>query len=219
MGSARRRGAGVVLAAVLAAACSTGEVPAGGQSTSSTSSTPAGAGIEHLFDGTPASFERWRQAGPGGFDLDDGMITSRGGMGLLWYPEPVGDGVLRLQWRTEEATDNSGVFVGLGDPGEDMLAAMRAGHEVQIYDADTGEPQKTGAIYNADPADAFASRPPGTWNDLVVSLDAGTVEVELNGEAINSWTDPDGAHTGFIGLQNHADADVVSFRDVRLERH
>ncbi len=40
-------------------------------------------GYRPLFDGT--STDGWKQAGPGSFTLDDGTLTSSGGMGLLWY--------------------------------------------------------------------------------------------------------------------------------------
>lgn len=186
-----------------------------GGPTASATDEALGAGTEVLFDGTRTSLDGWRQAGPGSFELADGAITTRGGMGLLWYAErPFTDVVVELEWRTEEATDNSGVFVALGDPGEDMLAAMRVGHEVQIYDAATGEPQKTGAIYDAQPAGAANSRPPGEWNHERITVEGGRITVELNGEVVTEWTDPDGPHEGFIGLQNHSDADVVSYRDV-----
>lgn len=184
-------------------------------SNDATSDDPA---VEHLFDGTAASRSAWRQAGPGEFELDGDALRSRGGMGLLWHPAVFTDVVLSLQWRSTSADDNSGVFVGVGDPGEDLLGAMRAGHEVQIYDADTGEPQKTGSIYGEQPPTARTSRPPGEWNDLTITVRDGRLEVDLNGEVVNTWTDPDGDVSGHVGLQNHSDADDVSFRDVRVRR-
>lgn len=210
------------MALVLLGGCAPGE---GSSATGSTPSPPAGStatsgapGGHGLLDGTATSLDRWRQAGPGNFERDGEAVRSRGGMGLLWFPERFTDMVLSLQWRTSSPHDNSGVFVGLGDPGEDMLAAMRAGHEVQIYDADTGEPQKTGSIYDEQPPTASASRPPGDWNDLVIHVQDARIEVELNGQPINTWTDPDGEVSGFVGLQNHSDTDDVWFRDVRVDR-
>ncbi len=210
------------LALLVATGCGSPPSTAPTATDSHTPSTDAAAspdpgGSEPAFDGSPSTLAQWRQAGPGSFELVDDAITSRGGMGLLWYPERVDDVRVTLQWRTDEATDNSGVFVGLGDPDEDMLAAMRSGHEVQIYDADTGEPQKTGAIYGEQAPRSVASRPPGAWNDLTVTVRGATITVRLNDTTVNVFEDPDGDVSGYVGLQNHSDADEVSFRDVRIE--
>src|SRR5690349_1832046 len=40
-----------------------------------------------LFDGTLTG---WHQCGPGGFDIADGVLTARGGMGLLWNDREFG---------------------------------------------------------------------------------------------------------------------------------
>jgi Domain of Unknown Function (DUF1080) len=36
-----------------------------------------------LFNGV--NLNGWRQAGPGRFRIEDGMLVTEGGMGLLWY--------------------------------------------------------------------------------------------------------------------------------------
>jgi Xaa-Pro aminopeptidase len=42
----------------------------------------AGRSIE-LFNGV--NLEGWRQAGPGGFRIENRMLVTEGGLGLLWY--------------------------------------------------------------------------------------------------------------------------------------
>nr|WP_274388033.1 ThuA domain-containing protein [Salsipaludibacter albus] len=175
-------------------------------------------GFAWLFDGSQELFDVWQQAGPGSFTLENGAMVSQGGLGLFWYPEQEYENfTLRLQWKAEEATDNSGVFVRFPDPGDDPGVAIDEGHEIQIYDATTGEPQRTGSIYNADREDDFNSNPPGSWNDYEITVEGREYTVSINGEVINTYTDTQGKGLqGFIGLQNHGDADVVSFRNVRI---
>ena len=119
-----------------------------------------------IFDGTQASFDKWRHAGDGSFTLnDDGSMTSGNteeepSYGLHWFPDTsYKNFTVRLQWKAEDLTDNSGVFVRFPDPGDDPDVAVNQGHEVQINENPGGDPQKTGSIYNADPADAATPSP------------------------------------------------------------
>ena len=64
------------------------------------------AGYQWLFDGTPASFANWQQAGPGNFDLDaaEQVLVARPGaeIGLLFYAAAAfSDFTLRLQFRVD----------------------------------------------------------------------------------------------------------------------
>src|ERR687883_81063 len=126
--------------------------------------------FETIFDGT--SLRGWKMCGPGMFVLDDNMIISKGGMGLLWYTKKkFRDFILRVDWKTSRREDNSGIFLRFADPDDDPRIAVNTGYEVQIYDA---EPQddaggdarhRTGAIYNfAPPSTTFAPNEPGEWN-------------------------------------------------------
>ena len=94
------------------------------------------AGYQWLFDGTPASFADWQQAGPGNFDLDaaEQVLIARPGaeIGLLFYAAAAfSDFTLRLQFRLDSRGDNSGVFVRFRDPrqaapvGYSMILASR----------------------------------------------------------------------------------------------
>lgn len=230
-GSAAGTPAGVVTVVVLAAACGVG-TPSGGEPSPppsagsgtarpATGGAPAPGGTVALWDGE--SLAGWSQAGPGGFavvDTPDGrVLESRGGLGLLWYAErSFTDYVLALQWRTASAADNSGVFLGFPDPQGDPWSAVAAGYEVQIYDGEGGDPQKTASIYDAQPPVAARSRPPGSWNDYEITVRGDTLTVELNGAVVNTFVagDPERDLAGHVGLQNHGPGDRVQFRDVRL---
>ncbi len=183
-------------------------------------------GFSRIWDGR--SLNGWRQAGAGTFALvNDGAaggcrLESRGGLGLLWYELAQYDEfVLRLQFMTQDDTDNSGVFVRFPNPGSDANIPIAQGHEIQIregVDGD-GENQKTGSIYNIDREDARAARPAGQWNDYEIKFEDGTYTIRLNDQVVNTFT-PTGAQVrnpGHIGIQNHGDADRVSFRNLRVQ--
>ncbi|WP_041322586.1 ThuA domain-containing protein [Saccharomonospora viridis] len=179
-------------------------------------------GYRMLFDGTAASLENWNQAGPGSFELgDDCTIKSVGGMGLLWYDEQFGAYSLKLDWKMA-GDDNSGVFVGFPDPGDDPWVAVNEGYEIQIDPTD--DPDKTtGAIYGFQSADLEARdaalNPPGEWNSYEIVVRDQTIQVYLNDTLINDFvsTDPNRDLTqGFVGLQNHGDEDEVWFRNVQI---
>ncbi len=160
-----------------------------------------------LFDGT--GLTGWHQAGPGGFELHDGVLTAHGGMGLLWNDRPLANFAAHVEYRVTKPSDNSGVFVRFPDPGTDPWVAVNQGHEVQI--CDTEPHNHTGAIYNFHDSSAIPTRPVGQWNDLDITVVGRHYTVAVNGQAVNDFTSTR-AERGFLGLQNHWDA--VSFRKV-----
>jgi hypothetical protein len=170
-----------------------------------------------LFDGS--SLSGWSQAGPGGFDVVDGVLRSHGGMGLLWYStRTFGDFELRLEWRVTSQTDNSGVFVRFPDPGDDPGVAVAQGYEIQINDNPSGDPQKTGTIYNVQPPTTSASREAGSWNTYRIRANGQNYEVWLNDTLVNELaaTDPDRGTEGHVGVQNHDPESRVEFRTISL---
>jgi hypothetical protein len=225
--------------------------------------TAYGAPEEVIFDGTQASLDRWRQAPLGRFvATPDGGALTLAGLGMLWYPVEYEDIVLRFQWRDLKpaplGASNSGAFVRFPDPDEAAArpaaerhacqvgsaqtdpawVAINCGHEIQIYDGATGEPQKTGSVYNFSPLDSFASPAgvQGEWNDYEIRVEGDgswTTTISRNGTVLQTWTNTPGQTSsragdpptdvrqfasGYIGLQNHGLADYVQFRDVRVQR-
>jgi hypothetical protein len=210
-----------------------------------------------IFDGTQRSLDSWAQAPSGSFTLrDDGSIRSSGGLGMLWYAKkPFKDFSVRMQFRDmspEGFRANSGVFVRFPDlrtPLEDRpegscgtigaartspaWVAIYCGQEVQIYDGETGEPQKTGSIYNFDSlgADQAGATPKAVWNDYEIRVVGQRYTIVRNGERINTFTNSPGQESsrdgdpptdlrqflsGFIGLQNHGNNDLIDFRNIRV---
>ncbi|MFE0674659.1 ThuA domain-containing protein [Streptomyces sp. NPDC058867] len=178
-------------------------------------------GYTSLFDGS--STAGWRQAGPGGFTLADGSLTSHGGLGMLWYAakEFTGDYSLKLDWRAA-GDDNSGVFLGF-PASDDPWSAVNNGYEIQI-DATDAADRTTGSVYGFKSADLAARdaalNPPGEWNTYELRVTGERLEIFLNGRRINDFTNTDPARSlrqGHIGIQNHGDGDEVAFRDIRID--
>ena len=162
-----------------------------------------------LFDGK--SLDHWHQAGPGKFDLHDGMMTAVGGMGLLWNDRPLANFTAHVEFKVEKPTDNSGVFVRFPDPGNDPWIAVNQGHEIQICDA---EPKNhTGAVYNFQDSTTVASKPAGEWNDLDITVVGRHYTIAVNGKVVNDYTS-DRLERGYLGVQNHFNP--VSFRKVTV---
>ncbi|MFG2055555.1 ThuA domain-containing protein [Micromonospora sp. NPDC048930] len=181
------------------------------------------AGWTSLFDGTSASLANWKQAGPGGFlHAADCTLLSYGGLGLHWYDQSFTDYSLKLDWKMA-GDDNSGVFVGFPNPGNDPWVAVNQGYEIQI-DATDAPDRTTGAIYSFQSADLAARdaalKPPGQWNSYEIVVRGQSIRVYLNGVQINQYVNTDPARMrqpSYIGIQNHGNGDDVSFRNIRLK--
>jgi hypothetical protein len=175
---------------------------------------PARAGenpTANLFDGK--SLDGWRQAGPGKFVLHDGVITTEGGMGLLWNQKDFSDFQLTLEFKTTKPGDNSGVFVRFADPKDDPGIPIREGYEIQICDTEEANP--TGSIYGQQKSKEIASKPVGEWNKYEITVVGQKYTVKLNGKVVNEFTGNRSLH-GHIGIQNHNQGSEVSFRNIKV---
>jgi PKD repeat protein/type 1 glutamine amidotransferase len=111
--------------------------------------------------------------------------------------------------------------------------AIFCGHEIQINDHQDSEPQKTGSVYNFSPLNATQAKvqPKGTWVDYEVKVVGQTYTISRNGEVLQQFQNaPDKQSSrpgdpptndrqfpsGYIGLQNHSNGDVIDFRNIRV---
>ncbi|XVU22776.1 ThuA domain-containing protein [Actinoplanes sp. CA-054009] len=213
-------------------------------------------GYVSIYNGTPESLIDWAQAPSGQFAIQpDGSLRPSGGLGMLYYTKPLKDFSLTLQFRDVapgDARGNSGVFTRFPDPRipldqrpagscgtvgsartSQAWVAIYCGHEVQIYDGATGEPQKTGSIYNFDvnPLAAAGVTAKNVWNRYEIKVVGQHYTIIRNGTVINEFDNTPGKQSsragdpptdlrqfaeGLIGLQNHSDTDLVDFRDIRV---
>jgi len=181
---------------------------------------PLEPGFHWLFDGTAAGMAGWQQAGPGAmvFDAGEGVMVAHPGneFGLLWYAlEAFGDFVLRLQFRVEGRTDNSGVFVRFRDPrlplpppgdpraeGNPAWGPVHTGFEIQIDETaapDGADMHRTGAVYAVDTGAGLGRQhysrgsalQPGDWNDYEIAVQADSYSVGLNEHQTSAFTNVD----------------------------
>ena len=111
--------------------------------------------------------------------------------------------------------------------------AIFCGHEIQINDHQATTPQKTGSIYNFSPLNATQAKvqPRGTWVDYEIKVVGQTYTIIRNGEVLQTFENTPGKQSsrsgdpsttdrqftrGYVGLQNHSDADVIDYRNVRV---
>lgn len=183
-----------------------------------------------IFDGK--SLDGWEHVGPGKMVVEDGVIRTEGGMGLLWYSKAkLGDCTIRIVYKTTAKSSNSGVFIRVADKPKDEWFAVHHGYEVQICDG-ADEFHRTGAVYSMSKATAAPGKV-GEWNTMEITLDGEKVKVTLNGVVVQDF-DPSTAKipprtkgyepergprptAGYIGLQNHDDESHVYFKEVSVK--
>jgi hypothetical protein len=191
---------------------------------------------QQLFNGKDLT--GWKHVGPGSHRVEDGLIKSEGGMGLLyWTGGKLGNCVIRVEYRMRDHNSNSGVFIRIPlEPREEWMP-VHYGYEVQI----DNEPEKsneddfhiTGTLYSLTKPLAKPGKPGPEWNTMEITLDGPRTIVVLNGVKVTDYKEGDPVPArkfpfepqlgprpleGYIGLQNHSDTDVVFFKSVAIKR-
>ena len=189
----------------------------------------AAAADKQLFNGK--DLDGWKMTGPGRFVVENGLMKTEGGMGLLYYErEQFGNAVIRIVFQTTGGRDNSGVVIRLPEPPPDPWYGVHNGYEVQI-DAGGDEWHSTGAIYSISKVSSREQKPSGEWNTMEIELRGPVTLIRLNGKQVNEYRDgqpvperkqwyepvrgprPD---VGYIGLQNHDGNSKVLFKEVSV---
>jgi hypothetical protein len=184
-----------------------------------------------LFNGK--NLDGWQHVGPGEFVIENGMLKTTGGMGLLWYTkEKIGNSVVRVVFKVPDQAKggNSGIFIRIPTEPTEPWMPVNKGYEVQI-DFSENDYHRTGVLYSL--TKALASPAPQEWNTMEITLTDDRTVVTLNGEKITDYkegdpvpekkasSEPDRGKrpaAGYIGLQNHNDKDVVLFRDISIKK-
>ncbi len=163
----------------------------------------------------------WNHYGPGHFELDQqsGVLSTRGGMGLLWFSKKMyKDFILELDYKCDALWANSGIFLRVPEmPVSDDY--IYKSFEIQIDDSQRGI-HTTGSVYDAVAPGALAFSETGEWNHYKISFIGDRITVALNGIQIVDWqAKPSGkissfAPAGYIGLQNHGHDETVYFKNI-----
>jgi Domain of Unknown Function (DUF1080) len=197
---------------------------------------PAQAGEwKQLFDGK--DLVGWKHVGPGEMTVEDGLIRTHGGMGLLyWTGGKLGDCVIRVVFKMRDENDNSGVYIRIPIEPREAWMPVHYGYEVQIDNhPETSQEDDyhiTGTLYSMTKPLAHAGKPGPEWNTMEITLDGPHTTVVLNGVKVTEFTEGDAVpakkfpfepergprpQEGYVGLQNHSENDVVFFKEVALK--
>lgn len=194
-------------------------------------SAPAQQWIQ-LFDGK--DLNGWKHVGPGNMTVENGLIHTHGGMGLLyWTGGTIGNCVLRVVYKMRDQNDNSGVYVRIPIEPREPWMPVYYGYEVQIDNIAKGEDEHhiTGTLYSLTTPLARPGKPGPDWNTMEITLDGPHTIVTVNGVKVTDytegqpvppkklWFEPERGRRpefGFFGLQNHSDNDIVFFKEVAI---
>jgi hypothetical protein len=190
---------------------------------------------KQLFNGKHLT--GWEHVGPGKMVVENGLIKTQGGMGLLWYTrQKFGNVVIRVVFKMRDANDNSGVYIRIPIKPREPWMPIHYGYEVQI----DNDPEKsnendyhaTGALYSMNKALARPGKGSGQWNTMEITLEGPRTIVFVNGVKVTDYTEgqpvppkqfdfePERGprpNEGYIGLQNHTDNDIVFFKEVAVK--
>ena len=142
---------------------------------------------QQLFNGK--DLNGWKHVGPGGDTVEDGLIRTHGGMGLLyWTGGKIGNCEIHVVYKMRDENDNSGVFIRIPiEPREEWMP-VHYGFEVQIDNhpetSKEDEYHSTGMLYSLTKPLAKAWKPGPEWNTMDITLDGPRTIVTLNGVKI-----------------------------------
>ncbi|HTW30943.1 MAG TPA: DUF1080 domain-containing protein [Candidatus Sulfotelmatobacter sp.] len=190
---------------------------------------------QELFNGKDLT--GWKHVGPGGDTVENGLIRTHGGMGLLyWTGGKIGNCEIHVVYKMRDVNDNSGVFIRIPiEPREEWMP-VHYGFEVQIdnHPDASGEDEyhETAMLYSlTKPLVKNAWKPGPEWNTMDITLDGSRTIVVLNGIKVTDYRDGDPVPPrkfdfepqrgprpdfGYFGLQNHSDDDIVFFKEVAI---
>lgn len=185
-----------------------------------------------LFNGKDLT--GWKHVGPGSMSVENGLIRGHGGMGLLYYEgKKFGNCQIKAVWRMNDTNDNSGIFIRIPiEPREEWMP-VHYGYEVQIDNhpelSNEDDYHITGTLYSLTKPLAKPGKPGPEWNTTEITLDGPRTIVYVNGVKVTDYKEGDPVperkfdfepqrgprpESGYIGIQNHSDKDVVYFKEI-----
>jgi len=189
---------------------------------------------KQLFNGRDLS--GWKHVGGGSRYVEEGLLASKGGMGLLyWDGGKLGNCVIRVVYKMQKFNSNAGVFIRVPlEPKEEWMPVYY-GYEVQIDNhpetSNEDEYHISGTLYAFTKPLTKPGKPGPDWNTMEITLDGPRTIVFLNGEKVTDYTEGQPTperkfsfepypgirpNEGYIGLQNHGDEDIVYFKEIAV---
>jgi len=189
---------------------------------------------KQLFNGKDLT--GWKHVGGGSRFVEEGLLASKGGMGLLyWEGGKLGNCVIRVVYKMQKFNSNAGVFIRVPIEPKEEWMPVYYGYEVQIDNhpetSNEDEYHISGTLYAFTKPLAKPGKPGPDWNTMEITLDGPRTIVYLNGEKVTDYTEGQPVperkfsyepypgirpNEGYIGLQNHGDEDIVYFKEVAV---
>lgn len=189
---------------------------------------------KQLFNGKDLT--GWKHVGGGSRYVEEGLLASKGGMGLLyWTGGKFGNCVIRVVYKMQKFNSNAGVFIRVPIEPKEEWMPVYYGYEVQIDNhpetSNEDEYHISGTLYAFTKPLAKPGKPGPQWNTMEITLDGPRTIVYLNGEKVTDYTEGQPVperkfsfepypgirpNEGYIGLQNHGDEDIVYFKEVAV---
>ncbi|HEY3395157.1 MAG TPA: DUF1080 domain-containing protein [Lacipirellulaceae bacterium] len=163
-----------------------------------------------LFDGE--TLYGWKPRGEAEWEVADGEVRTAGEKpGFLTSTTRWADYVLHAEFKTPDATTNSGIF--LRTPLEPKNPSSDC-YELNIAPRDNPFPTASlvGRQKASLPEDKFPVA--GQWHSFEVTAEAGKITIVLDGERVFEYGDESPVSIGHIGLQSREGP--VAFRNIRL---
>ncbi len=190
---------------------------------------------KQLFNGKDLS--GWKHVGGGSRYVEEGLLASKGGMGLLyWDGGKFGNCVIRVVYKMQNFNSNAGVFIRVPIEPKEEWMPVYYGYEVQIDNhpetSNEDEYHISGTLYAFTKPLAKPGKPGPQWNTMEITLDGPRTIVYLNGEKVTDYSEGQPVperkfsfepypgirpNEGYIGLQNHGDEDIVYFKEVAVK--
>ncbi len=187
-----------------------------------------------LFNGKDLT--GWKHVGGGSRFVENGLLASKGGMGLLyWAGGKLGNCQIKVVYKMQKFNSNAGSFVKVPiEPKEEWMPVFY-GYEVQIdnHPETSGEDEYhiSGTLYAFTKPKSKPGKPGPEWNTMLITLDGPRTIVHLNDELVTDYREGEPVparkfdfepypgvrpNAGWFGLQNHGDEDVVYFKEVAV---
>lgn len=187
-----------------------------------------------LFNGK--NLEGWKHVGGGSRYVINGLLASKGGMGLLyWTGGKVGNCQIKVVYKMQKFNSNAGIFIRVPvEPKEEWMPVFY-GYEVQIDNhpetSNENEYHISGTLYAMTKPKSKPGKPGPQWNTMLITLDGPRTLVYLNDSLVTDYREGEATpprkfdfepypgirpNEGYLGLQNHGDEDVVYFKEVSI---
>jgi hypothetical protein len=187
-----------------------------------------------LFNGK--NLQGWKHVGGGSRFVENGLLASKGGMGLLyWTGGKVGNCQIKVVYKMQKFNSNAGIFIRVPvEPKEEWMPVFY-GYEVQIDNhpetSNEDEYHISGTLYAMTKPKSKPGKPGPQRNTMLITLDGPRTLVYLNDSLVTDYREGEATpprkfdfepypgirpNEGYLGLQNHGDEDVVYFKEVSI---